>query len=156
MTKERKIGYNSKMMEPIYKRNTVYTFFIAMFLIIPVIVMFLSMQFILGTIILFISLILAMHHFGIKFNEKENEIIVYSGWGILHKIQKKIKLSSVTSFKKSRKIINQSYNLPISSYNTSIRSYCLEIEINKNTWLTLVTGTEKSIDRIIEVLKRHN
>ena len=124
-------------------------------MIIPTVVLFLSMEFVIGSIALLVIFVLVGHHFGIKHDIYENEFIVYSGYERLHKVKRKIKISSITSYEKSAKKIISSYSLPVNSYSTTVKSYRLDLEINNKSKITLLTGTEKAIDKIIEIIEKN-
>jgi hypothetical protein len=141
------------MRVTVYKRNTVFTFFVAMLLVIPTIVQFLSLEFLYGLIGSVLIFILIGHHFGIKFNKVENEFIIYSGFKILHKVKKRIKLSDITGYDIEAKKVKSNYSLPVGSYDTSVKSYRLVIEINNKYKVTMLTGTKKAIDKIIGIIE---
>ncbi len=142
------------MQKTIYKRNTVYTFFLAMLLVIPTIVQFLSLEFLYGVIGSVLILILIGHHFGIKYKKSDNEFIIYSGFKILYKVKRRIKLTDISGYDIKSKKVKSNYSLPVGSYDTSVKNYQLIIEINNKYKITLLTGTKKAIDKIVGIIEK--
>ena len=142
------------MQVTVYKRNTVFPFFTAMLLVIPTIVQFLSMEYLYGGIGMVLIFILIGHHFGIKYKQSDNEFIIYSGFKLVHRVKKRIKLSDITGYYIKAKKVKSNYSLPVGSYDTSVKNYQLIVEINNNYKTTMLTGTKKAIDRIVGIIEK--
>lgn len=92
---------------------------------------------------------------GIKYNEINNEMITYIGYSFLYRTVKRIKINDIEGFRKTSKKIGSSYSLTKGSYSTSVKYYNLLLKVNSNV-LTLLTGKEKYIDRIINLIEKAN
>ena len=139
-------------MKTIYKRNTVLTFLIAMFLMIPALIMFLKLELTIGGILVLIILILTQHHYGIKYDENTKSLITYSGFRLINITKRIICISKIKSYKKRFKLTKQTYDLPRISYNTSNKICNLILELEEEEF-ELLSGSEKSIDKVIDYLK---
>lgn len=125
-----------------------------MLLVIPTIVQFLSLEFLYGVIGSVLILILIGHHFGIKYKKSDNEFIIYSGFKILYKVKRRIKLTDISGYDIKSKKVKSNYSLPVGSYDTSVKNYQLIIEINNKYKITLLTGTKKAIDKIVGIIEK--
>lgn len=156
------IGINkyTRKGKTVYQRNTAYSFFIGSLLIIPTIgiifiILCCDLSFVWGIIALVTVYLLMSFHFGVKYNNTDNVFISYLGYKFFYKTKMRISVSEITSYSKNYRKMKNSYNFLFISYSTSSRICRLDIVINENENVTLVTGTEKGISKIIDIIEHH-
>lgn len=151
---------DSRNEKTIYQRNTAYSFFIGAILILPTIAILYNiisydLNFVWGIIAVLTVYLFLNFHFGIKYNKTDNLFTSYLGYKFIYKTIMKIKVSEITSYNKNYKKMKNSYKFLIISYKTSSRVCRLNVVINGKENITLVTGTEKGISKIIDIIDHH-
>lgn len=147
-------------MTTVYQRSSAYTFFVGALLMFPTIsVIYLIVTtgefYVFGATALFIVYLFMSFHFGIKFDEKNNQFISYIGYKYLYKTKSIIKISEILSFNKTYIKIKSLYDFVYISYNTSSRTCSIELILNDNRRITLVSGTERGVSKVVEILNNH-
>ena len=193
-------------MKKVYQRNTAYSFFLGTLLVFPTIALFYLIVtsgefYVIGAIALVVVYLFMSFHFGIKFDEKNNQFVTYLGYNNLHipksllyvigviavvvvylfisfhfriKFDEKthhfvtyfgythlhitqsfINISEIISYSKIYRKTKSTYDVFFITYDTSSKTCKLELTLNGDRKVELVTGTEKGIREIVEILDFH-
>lgn len=147
-------------MKKVYQRNTAYSFFLGTLLVFPTIALFYLIVtsgefYVIGAIALVVVYLFMSFHFGIKFDEKNNQFVTYLGYNHLHITKSLINISEIRSYSKIYRKTKSTYDVFFITYDTSSKTCKLELTLNGDRKVELVPGTEKGIREIVEILDCH-